>query len=170
MWSPLSWDPASPPRKLVSSKAILNLWTGNLKELAWNITRSGTNDVVTSAGWYLPAGGSYAVDPSSYCETDPSKPFYCTPEQRSRIIGGEACMWCVPSSLSILELKRSGQDMTVAPICTAGEKAPTSAIFSRTYGRSFPKYQRSFGQARRLAVALTCSMAVSVGCGSIAAV
>ena len=93
MWSPLSWDPASPPRKLVSSNAILNLWTGNLQELAYNITLSGTNDVVTSAGWYLPAGDSYTVDPASFCETDPSKPHYCTQEQRSRIIGGEACMW-----------------------------------------------------------------------------
>jgi hypothetical protein len=53
MWSPLQWDPAAPPRKLVSSNAILNLWTGNLKELAFNITRSGTNDVVTSVGWYV---------------------------------------------------------------------------------------------------------------------
>jgi len=51
MWSPLEWKPESPPRKLVTSQAILNLWTGDLSALAYNMTKSGTNQVVTSVGW-----------------------------------------------------------------------------------------------------------------------
>jgi hexosaminidase len=92
MWSPLNWDPASPPQKLVSSNAILNLWTGDLKALAYNMTLTGTNDVVTSVGWYLPSS-AYTVDPASYCESNDTQPYYCSDEQRKRIIGGEACMW-----------------------------------------------------------------------------
>ena len=51
MWSPLEFNPESPPRKLVTSQAILNLWTGDLPALAYNMTKSGTNQVVTSVGW-----------------------------------------------------------------------------------------------------------------------
>ena len=51
MWSPLEWNPESPPKKLVTSQAILNLWTGDLPALAYNMTKSGTNLVVTSVGW-----------------------------------------------------------------------------------------------------------------------
>ena len=51
LWSPLNWNAEHPPAKLVSSRAVLNLWTGDIKTLAYNITKSGTNDVVTSVGW-----------------------------------------------------------------------------------------------------------------------
>ena len=57
------------------------------------MTKTGTNEVVTSFGWYLPASNAYSVDPAGLCEADPKKPYYCSPEQRARIIGGEACMW-----------------------------------------------------------------------------
>ena len=43
-----------PPAKLVSANAVLNLWTGDIKTLAYNITKAGTNDVVTSIGWWVP--------------------------------------------------------------------------------------------------------------------
>ena len=88
MWSPLHWNPASPPEKLVSSNAVLNLWTGDLKALAYNMTKTGMNDVVTSVGWYLPAS-AYTVDPASYCESNQTQPYYCSDEQRERIVGGE---------------------------------------------------------------------------------
>ena len=51
MWSPLEWKVESPPRRLVTSQAIVNLWTGDLSALAYNMTKSGTNQVVTSVGW-----------------------------------------------------------------------------------------------------------------------
>jgi len=38
MWSPLVWDPNAPPAALVDAEAILNLWTGDIKTLAYNIT------------------------------------------------------------------------------------------------------------------------------------
>jgi hypothetical protein len=38
MWSPLVWDPNAPPAALVDAEAILNLWTGDIKTLAFNIT------------------------------------------------------------------------------------------------------------------------------------
>ena len=62
MWSPLHWDPAAPPAKLVTSRALLNLWTGDLNALAYNITLKGTNELVTSVGWYLPSS-AYTIDP-----------------------------------------------------------------------------------------------------------
>jgi hexosaminidase len=93
MWSPLHWDPAAPPAKLVSAKALLNLWTGDLSALAYNITKSGTNELVTSVGWYLPTGNAYKVDPKAYCTNDTASKYRCTAAQRERIVGGEACMW-----------------------------------------------------------------------------
>jgi hypothetical protein len=101
MWSPLNWNIEHPPAKLVSAKAVLNLWTGRIKELAYNMTKSGTNEVVTSVGWYIPTGNVYAVDPrDTHCETNASLPHYCSPEQRARIVGGEACMWGEGTDLS----------------------------------------------------------------------
>lgn len=89
MWSPLAWDPESPPQKLVDAKAILNLWTGDLQALAYNITKKGTNDVVLSSGWYLPAGGAYGIDPQDKLCPNST----CSAAQKARIIGGEACQW-----------------------------------------------------------------------------
>jgi hypothetical protein len=48
MWSPLEWDPAAPPAKLVESGAILSLWTGQISQLAYNITLRGKNELVLS--------------------------------------------------------------------------------------------------------------------------
>lgn len=93
MWSPLAWNPLSPPKNLVKSNALLNLWTGNLNQLAFNITTGGTNDVVVSAPWYLPAADSYTHEPTDVCSTNASSPYFCSAAQRARIIGGEACMW-----------------------------------------------------------------------------
>ena len=96
MWSPLRWEPKRAPAKLVDSGALLNLWTGSINELAYNITSTGKNDLVTSVNWYLDAGPSdkyYAHDPAEVCASDASSPFRCTDAQRARIIGGEACMW-----------------------------------------------------------------------------
>jgi N-acetyl-beta-hexosaminidase len=83
MWSPLAWDPSSPPKNLIDAKALLNLWTGNLQELAYNITQS--NEVVLSAGWYLPASTAYNVDPQSKLCPNST----CSAAQQRRIIGGE---------------------------------------------------------------------------------
>eukprot|EP00041_Stephanoeca_diplocostata_P018142 m.378376 g.378376 ORF g.378376 m.378376 type:complete len:707 (+) comp20930_c0_seq1:139-2259(+) len=93
MWSPLFWDPASPPKNLVKANALLNLWTGNLNELAFNMTTRGTNEVIVSAPWYLPASDSYHHEPTDVCSANASSPYFCSAEQRARIIGGEACMW-----------------------------------------------------------------------------
>ncbi len=96
MWSPLSWDPSHAPRQLVSSGAMLNLWTGAIHELAYNITRSGSNDVVMSAGWYLdsvPSDDYYEHEPGEVCTSDASSRYRCSDAQRERIRGGEACMW-----------------------------------------------------------------------------
>lgn len=93
MWSPLDWDPSSPPTGILRSKAVLNLWTGNLQQLAYNITVTGANKLVTSVNWYLPVGvdNAYKHDPVENC--DGAAPFRCNAAQREAIIGGEACMW-----------------------------------------------------------------------------
>ena len=94
MWSPLFWDPESPPSKLVEAKAVLNLWTGDIQALAYNITLKGTNDAVLSDGWYLPAAAAYTVDPQdTACTNNTTAKTYCSAAQRARIIGGEACQW-----------------------------------------------------------------------------
>lgn len=51
MWSPLIWDPDAPPAALVDAKAILNLWTGDVSKLAYNITLKVTRDL-EHVCWY----------------------------------------------------------------------------------------------------------------------
>ena len=87
MWSPLAWDSAAPP---FGKDAILNIWTGNVAELVYNI--SATNQLVTSFNWYLPAGGAYASDPQGLCSGE-NGGFECDAVQLANIIGGEACLW-----------------------------------------------------------------------------
>ena len=97
------------------SNALLNLWTGDLGDLAYNITLNGTNEVVLSAPWYLPSGAkSYSADPQSVCPK-------CSAEQRSRIVGGEACQWG--------EGVRPFGDATIRLYCLD----PTSVLHSHTF-------------------------------------
>ena len=87
MWSPLQWDSNAPP---FSKDAILNIWTGNVAELVYNI--SATNQLVTSFNWYLPAGGAYSSDPQGLCSGEKGG-FECDAARLANIIGGEACLW-----------------------------------------------------------------------------
>ena len=73
MWSPLEWNPESPPRQLVTSQAILNLWTGDLSALAYNMTKSGTNQVVTSVGW-CKCGSSVPARARCHCFESLNRP------------------------------------------------------------------------------------------------
>lgn len=93
MWAPLAWDPWSPPAQLVASNALLNMWTGQVQELTYNMTMTGRNQIVMSVNWYLPANG-YSHDPiATLCNSSAESPFRCSAQQQAAIVGGEACMW-----------------------------------------------------------------------------
>lgn len=87
MWSPLEWDTWAPP---FNGDAIMNIWTGNVAELVYNI--SITNKLVTSFNWYLPAGAAYRSDPQGLC-SGVNGAYKCNDTQLANIIGGEACLW-----------------------------------------------------------------------------
>ena len=102
------------------------VWTGDLNALAYNITLKGTNELVTSVGWYLPSS-AYTVDPKAYCQTNASKSYACSEAQRSRVVGGEACQWGGRGPLELLHVGLARPDHGGRAAVVAGRPAERRA-------------------------------------------
>ena len=95
---PLGWDEALQPG--VPKSLVIQSWRGQ-KSLA-EASRNGYMGIL-SAGYYLdlmqPASQHYGVDPMEGATAG------LTPEEKARILGGEACLWSEYSTPQIVDAK-----------------------------------------------------------------
>ncbi|KRX26099.1 Beta-hexosaminidase subunit alpha [Trichinella nelsoni] len=92
--TPILWEDGLSDSIKYSDKLIIQMWLGNTRNeqrsrLA-NVTARGYRTLVSSC-WYLNII-KYGIDWPGYYDCDP-RDFNGTAEQKSLVLGGEACMW-----------------------------------------------------------------------------